>query len=159
MAKEMKNLPKNFNEISKIAFDSLEEGNKLFNEGNYNAALNQYNTALCNFTKLITFNPPHDHNRAYCSGKMAQCHIRLNNINDAIHNFEASIILEPIPEFIYDLTSIYQMKNNYDKVFEYSKILLETVNKDLSSNDNQYYKSKAIKFLEDLANNNYEIAR
>lgn len=51
------------------------------------------------------------------------------------------------------------MKNNYDKVFEYSKILLETVNKDLSSNDNQYYKSKAIKFLEDLANNNYERAK
>lgn len=149
----------NFYEISKIACDSLEKGDKFFNEGNYIEALNEYNTALSNFTRLFTFNNPHDHNRAYCSGKMAQCHMILKNVNDAIYNFEASIKLEPIPEFIYNLTSIYQLQNNYDKVFEYSKILLETVNKDLSSNDNQYYKSEAIKFLEALENNNYERAK
>lgn len=149
----------NFYEISEIACDSLGKGDNFFNEGNYIEALNEYNTALYNFTRLFTFNNPHDRNRAYCSGKMAQCYLRLNNINDAIYNFEASIKLEPIPEFIYNLTSIYQMQNNYDKVFEYSNILLETASKDLSNNDNKYYKSEAIKFLVALANNNYKRAK
>lgn len=149
----------NFNEISKIAHDSLEIGDKLFNDKKYEEALKQYNTALYNFSKLIASNNFHDHSRAYCSGKIAQCYIRLNNVNEAIHNFEASINLEPILEFIYNLTSIYYIDMDYDKTFVYSKILLETANKNLPSYDNEYYKNEAIKFLLDLENRNYEIAR
>lgn len=48
---------------------------------------------------------------------------------------------------------------DYDKTFVYSKILLETANKNLPSYDNEYYKSEAIKFIMDLIKNNSEKAK
>lgn len=66
-----KYMENNFNEISKIAHDSLEICDKLFNDKKYEEALKQYNTALYNFSKLIAPNNFHDHSRAYCSGKIA----------------------------------------------------------------------------------------
>lgn len=157
MAKTIKNISNNFCNSNKT-WDSLKNGNKLFNEKKYEEALNEYNTALNNYSTLIMPNNEYNYERAYCYGKIAQCYIRLNNINEAIYNFGASINLELIPEFICDLTSIYYTNMDYDKIFVYSKILLETANKNLPSYDNEYYKKEAIKFLLALENIKYERA-
>lgn len=50
MAKEIKNLPKNFTEISNEAWDSLKKSSKLFKDEKYEDAIKQYGITLDNIS-------------------------------------------------------------------------------------------------------------
>lgn len=119
---EGEKLPEDFNEISKIAFDSLEKGDKLFNEGNYIEALNEYKDEIMSNDIYLEFKQEiNDIKKRFRNKKIKpiqfiesivlKYQMELENTN--IDDITKRKIKEDFIEYVRNI--LYEMENEIDR--------------------------------------------
>lgn len=128
---------------TKEMFDKADE---LFKEKNYEDSKTIYFSILDKSKNDII--------KCYC--QIAECYFYEKNLDKVIEYYEMSFNLDPIPDNILRLVNICFTFKDYDLVYKYSKLLIETIKELEKKNNHNYYighYDHAISFLEILADN------